>query len=54
MAAKPLRAVRVHEDLWAAAKAEAEARGETVTDAITRALIRYTKTRTTTGKDNER
>lgn len=54
MAAKQLRTFKVQPDLWADAKAEAEARGETVTDAITRALIRYTASqrKTTNGKDN--
>lgn len=37
----PLRNVRVAEELWRAAKAKAEERGETVTDVIVRALRRY-------------
>ena len=37
----PQRTVRVPDDVWAAAKARAEQRGETVTDAIVRALKRY-------------
>ena len=39
----PIRGVRVPEDLWRAAQAEAERRGETVTDAILRALKRYVR-----------
>jgi len=39
----PPRSIRVPEDVWQAAKAEAERRGETVTDAILRFLIRYPK-----------
>ena len=35
------RSVRVSDDLWEAAKVRAEQRGETVTDAIVRALRRY-------------
>lgn len=37
------RSVRVPDDLWAAAKAEAERRGETVTDVLLRALRRYVR-----------
>ena len=37
----PPRSVRVPDDVWAAAKAEAERRGETVTDAVVRFLRRY-------------
>lgn len=37
----PNRPVRVPEDLWQAAKAKAKAKGETVSDAIVRALKRY-------------
>lgn len=37
----PPRSVRVPDDIWAAAKVEAESRGETVTDAIVRFLRRY-------------
>ena len=37
----PLRSVRVPDDVWQAAKAEAERRGETVTDAVVRSLRRY-------------
>lgn len=37
----PVRSVRVPDDLWAAVKAEAERRGETVTDVVVRALSTY-------------
>ena len=37
------RAVRVERELWDAAKAKAEERGETVSDVIRRALERYVK-----------
>ena len=37
----PLRSVRVADDVWQAAKAAAEANGETVTDVIVRALLAY-------------
>lgn len=39
----PPRSVRVPEDLWQAAHARAQQRGETVTDAILRALRRYVR-----------
>lgn len=39
----PIRAVRIEAALWAAAKAEAEERGETVSDVIRRALQRYVR-----------
>lgn len=39
----PARGVRVPDDLWQAAKERAVERGETVTDAIIRALRRYTR-----------
>ncbi len=39
----PPRSVRVADDVWLAAKAEAERRGETVTDAVLRFLTRYGK-----------
>lgn len=39
----PPRSVRVPEEVWQAAKREAEARGETLTDAIVRFLRRYGK-----------
>ena len=41
MAKTPTRTVRVPEDLWQAAKARAEEKGETVSDVIVRALKRY-------------
>jgi hypothetical protein len=37
------RGIRVPDDLWEAAKAKAAERGETVTDAIIRALRRYVR-----------
>ena len=39
----PARGVRVPDELWSAAKAKAAERGETVTDAIVRALERYVR-----------
>lgn len=39
----PQRTIRVPDDLWAAAKAKADERGETVTDVLVRALQRYVK-----------
>jgi macrodomain Ter protein organizer (MatP/YcbG family) len=39
----PPRSVRVEEELWRAAQARAAERGETVTDAIVRALRRYVR-----------
>lgn len=39
----PARSVRVPDELWDAVKAQAEQRGETVTDAVVRALRRYVK-----------
>ena len=39
----PPRSVRIPNDLWEAARAEAERRGETITDAIVRALKRYVR-----------
>jgi antitoxin component of RelBE/YafQ-DinJ toxin-antitoxin module len=38
----PLHTVRVDAELWEAARAEADRRGETVSDAIRRSLRRYT------------
>lgn len=35
------RSIRVPDDVWDAAKREAARRGETVTDAVVRALRRY-------------
>ena len=40
---QPPRSVRVDPDLWAAAKARAAERGESVTDVIVRALRRYVR-----------
>jgi predicted transcriptional regulator len=37
----PVRGVRVPDELWRAAQAKADERGETVTDVIVRALARY-------------
>lgn len=37
----PLRSVRVPDEVWEAAKLEAEARGETVSEAVVRFLRRY-------------
>ncbi len=42
MANTPQRSIRVPPELWRAAKAKAASRGETVTDVILRALLRYT------------
>lgn len=39
----PNRCIRVPADLWAAAKAEAAERGESVSEAIVRALTEYTE-----------
>ena len=39
----PIRSVRVGGELWDAARAAAEERGETVTDVIVRALEQYVK-----------
>lgn len=43
MSNTPPRSIRIPDDLWQAAKATAERRGETVTDAITRYLRRYAR-----------
>lgn len=40
---KVIRALRIDPDIWADARREAEVRGETITDAITRFLIRYSR-----------
>ena len=37
----PPRSIRVPDDVWNAAKAEAERRGETVSDVVVRFLRRY-------------
>lgn len=39
----PARSVRVPDALWLAAKQKADERGETVTDAIVRALKSYVR-----------
>ena len=39
----PARSIRIPDDVWQAAKDAAEARGETVTDAVVRFLRRYGK-----------
>ena len=39
----PPRSIRVDDELWAAAKATAEAEGKTLTDVITAYLRRYAK-----------
>ena len=39
----PLRSLRVDDELWESAKAEAAKRQETVTDAIRRGLREYVK-----------
>jgi len=41
----PARAVRVEDGLWQAAQQAAEQRGETVSDVIRRALLRYVRQR---------
>ena len=37
------RSVKVHDDLWQAAQAKAQQRGESVSDVVRRALTRYVK-----------
>ncbi len=39
----PARAVRVEDALWGAAKAKAAERGESVSEVIRRALVRYVR-----------
>jgi hypothetical protein len=39
----PHRTIRVPDEIWTAAQEEAKRRGETMTDAIVRFLIRYGK-----------
>ena len=43
MNSTPIRTLRVPDDLWEAAQARAEERGETVTDVLIRALKRYVR-----------
>lgn len=42
----PIRAIRVPEDVWRAAQAEAELRGESVSEAVVRFLKRYGRVNT--------
>lgn len=49
--ATPRRTVRVPDDLWNAAKRAARDHGETLTEVIVRALIRYVRTHPT--RDDE-
>lgn len=46
----PLRAVRVPDDLWEAARAQAHAEGTTVTAVILAALQEYTGSRMSTSR----
>lgn len=39
----PLRSFRIPDTLWTAAKAKADARGESVSEVVRRALERYVK-----------
>ena len=39
----PRRTVRVPDDVWAAAQAKAEDRGEILSDVIREALVRYAR-----------
>lgn len=41
----PRRTIRIPDDLWDAATAKAEERGESVSDVIRRALERYVRSR---------
>ena len=41
----PPRSVRIPDDLWHAAMAAAQARGESVTDVVRRALTAYVATK---------
>lgn len=43
MAKTPLRALRVSEELWRAARARADARGEAVSEVVRRALVEYVR-----------
>jgi Mn-dependent DtxR family transcriptional regulator len=45
--------VRVPDDIWEAAKAEAEARDETVSDVIVAALEKYTRRRRHAQKESQ-
>lgn len=39
----PVRTIRVSDELWTAAAAKAEAKGETISDVVRRALLAYAK-----------
>lgn len=39
----PQRTVRVPDEVWAAAKAKADERGEVLSDVIRKALVRYAR-----------
>jgi hypothetical protein len=41
MATNPIRAIRVHDDLWREARARAEMEGTTVTAVVVAALRKY-------------
>ena len=41
----PNRAIRIDDDLWQAAQARAHQKGESVSDAVRRALRRYVATK---------
>lgn len=43
MAETTARAIRIPDDLWAAALAKAEERGDTVSEIVRKALERYVK-----------
>ncbi|MDT4997448.1 MAG: hypothetical protein QOD45_1516 [Pseudonocardiales bacterium] len=47
----PQRTVRIPDEVWEAAKAAAERRGEFISDVIRRALIRYVKRAEREGED---
>lgn len=47
-----VRSVRVPDDIWEAAKAEAESREETVSDVIVAALEKYTRRRRHTHQES--
>jgi plasmid stability protein len=41
----PLRSIRIPDDLWTAAAVRAAERGESVSEAVRKFLVRYTKER---------
>ena len=41
----PARTIRVERELWEAAKVRADERGETVSEAVRKFLVRYTRPR---------